>query len=349
MDADVVVVGAGVIGCLVTAEVDARVPDTRVVVVDRGAVGGGASRFSAGLHFPRGASERVRAMTAFSHRYYDALRRRDPAVPMHPLQMTVVGGPGSEQAVHEHYLPEAKLSRVEAVAGGLVGMPAGSLAWDGDGCHYADVGAVSQRLAACLRTRTRFLEGTAVTAVEPTGSGVVVRLGTGDTLVAGRVVLAPGPWVADPGWRDLLDPLDIRVKKVVALHVERPPTPADQVVVFHDEDAFLLPLVHRGHWLLSYTSPDWDVSPDALAGGLSASDLARGREILDRYAPGLARVAVSGRVFCDAYSPDRTPLVRTVADGVLFAGAANGSGYRLAPAIAAEAVDLLGLSSKEIT
>jgi glycine/D-amino acid oxidase-like deaminating enzyme len=48
-------------------------------------------------------------------------------------------------------------------------------------------------------------------------------------------------------------------------------------------------------------------------------------------------------VFCDAYSPSREPLVRTLDHDarIVFAGAANGSGYRLAPAIAAEAADLL--------
>jgi glycine/D-amino acid oxidase-like deaminating enzyme len=52
-------------------------------------------------------------------------------------------------------------------------------------------------------------------------------------------------------------------------------------------------------------------------------------------------------VFCDAYTPDRTPLVSALdsAGRVVFAGGANGSGYRLAPAIAAETVDLLDLPS----
>ena len=336
-DADVVVVGAGIVGCQVAGAVLDRVPGARVAVLDRGGAGDGASRWSAGLHFARGASERVRAMSAFSARYYDALRRRDPAAPIHPLRMTVVGG----SSVDEQYLPEANLAPVPAVPGGLAIVPAGCRAWAGNGAHYADVGRLTQLLAAGLRPRARVWEGTAVTAVEPGGSDVVLKLGTGSTLTAGRVVLTPGPWVADPAWRELLEPLGLRVKKVVALHVERPPGPADPVVVFHDEDAFLLPLAGRGHWLFSYTSPDWDVSPDALSGGLSATDLDRGRAILERYAPDLAGVTVSGRVFCDAYSPDRAPVVRAVADRVVFAGAANGSGYRLAPAMAAEAADLL--------
>ncbi|ABD12631.1 glycine/D-amino acid oxidase, deaminating [Frankia sp. CeD] len=325
VDADVVVVGAGVVGCLVATEALARAPHRRVTVIDRGVVGGGVSRFSAGLHFPRGATPRVRALAAYSHRWYEDLRRRDPQVPIHPVGLTVVST--DEAAVREHYLPEARLRPADQ-------------GWEGDGAHYADVGALTQLLAARLRDRAAFREGTAVTAVGSAPDGVVLTLSTGARLTAGRVVLAPGPWLA---WPELLAPLGVRIKKVVALHIERPATPRDRTTVFHDEDAFLLPLAHRGHWLFSYTSPDWDVTPDALTGELSADDLDRGRAILDRYAPKLSPYCVSGRVFCDAYSPDRTPIVRPVtADGrVLFAGAAGGSGYRLAPAIAAAAADLL--------
>jgi glycine/D-amino acid oxidase-like deaminating enzyme len=57
----------------------------------------------------------------------------------------------------------------------------------------------------------------------------------------------------------------------------------------------------------------------------------------------------SGRVFCDAYGPDTEPLIRAL-DGtgrIVFSGAANGSGYRLAPAMASEAADLLHLHRSE--
>ncbi|KLL12181.1 FAD-dependent oxidoreductase [Protofrankia coriariae] len=344
-DADVVVVGAGVVGCLVATEVLARAPRRRVMVVDRGLAGGGASRFSAGLHFPRGATPRVRAMSAYSQRWYADLRRRDPRVPIHPVGMTVVSA--DEATVREHYLPEARLRPLPEARFPEARLHPAERGWDGDGAHHADVAALTELLAARLRGRAAFREGSAVTAVRSTPDGVVLTLGSGIRLTASRVVLAPGPWLP---WPLLLAPLGVRVKKVVALHVERPVAPHDRATVFHDDDAFLLPLAHRGHWLFSYTSPDWHVTPDALTGGLSADDLDRGRAVLERHAPALAPYCVSGRVFCDAYSPDRAPIVRPVtADGrVLFAGAAGGSGYRLAPAIAAAAADLLdGLDEKD--
>lgn len=342
---DVAVVGAGVVGCLTARAVLDRWADASVVVLDRQVVGSGATQRSAGLHFPRGSSERVRRMAAFSQRYYRQWRQDDPDLPVYETATTVVADERHHDRLRETYLADAGLKRLDRLdgldrlPGGLAGLPEGSGAWQVSGGQYADVRGVTDRLAGALRTEAAFAEGTRVTEVSSSGDDVRLTLSTGGQLRASAAVLAPGPWLADPAWRHWTEPLGLRVKKVVALHVERRPRPGDGVVVFEDEDAFLLPLHHRGHWLFSYTCHQWDVSPDGSAHHLTPRDLAEGHAVLRRYAPEFVPATTSGRVFCDAYSPDRTPVVRPVdaAGRVVFAGAANGSGYRLAPAIAAEA------------
>ncbi|MEU5158910.1 FAD-dependent oxidoreductase [Streptomyces sp. NPDC020875] len=343
----VAVVGAGVIGTLIARELVAADPGAAVTVLDRELVAGGASRRSAGLHFPRGASAAVRAMAAESQRYWAGLAAARPGLPLRSLPMTVIADRASEPGLREAYLPEAGLREIPLPDGGLppgpVTVPAGAAAWTGDGCQYADVAAVTQTLAAELRPRVRFLEGVAVTGVTTGPDGVRLALGTGGILRAARAVLAPGPWIAHPAWRERLAPLGIRVKKIVALHIESVPAADDGAVVFHDEDAFLLPYRDRGHWLFSYTCQEWDVDPDTVESGPTAAHLAQAAGVLRRYAPGLAGRAGSGRVFCDAYNPAGGPLVRPLTDDgrLVFAGAAGGSGYRLAPAIAGETVRLL--------
>ncbi|MFF3223109.1 NAD(P)/FAD-dependent oxidoreductase [Nocardia suismassiliense] len=342
----VAVVGAGIVGCLVAREVISRAPDTPVVVFDRDGIGTGASRRSAGLHFPRGATERVRQMTAYSHDFYADLAAKHPALPIHSLGMTVVATETAAQ-LGEVYLDRAALTPTETVPADIR-LPQGARTWRGNGCHYADVPAVAQAVARELRPHVTFREGVRVTAVEDAGSEVLIRLSTGKTCTAGRVVLAPGPWLADPAWRDLVAPLHARVKKVAAIHIEQEPRRDDGVIVFQDEDAFLLPLRHSRHWLFSYTHQEWDVDPDTVSDGLDEKVLDAALPLLHRYSPSLAERAAGGRVFCDAYSADREPQVRALdpAGRVIFAGAANGSGYRLAPAIAAEAVGLLQLDGE---
>jgi glycine/D-amino acid oxidase-like deaminating enzyme len=345
-DVDIAIVGGGIIGTLTALELLTRAPDARIALVERDLVGGGASRRSAGIHFPRGATARVRAMSQYSEAFYARLRAAEPTTPIHPVGMSVVADEASAAQVAEAYLPSAALLRVGGVPEPAVRIPPGTAVWSGRGCQYADVYALTTALALRLRDAVDFREGTKVTSVEPRPHAVELGLGTGERLTAGRVVLCPGPWIADPAWRDVVAPLGARVKKVVALHIEQPPSPQAEAVVFHDEDAFLLPLRYRGHWLFSFTCSEWDVAPDDITHGASAANIAEARAVLERYAPELSTQLRSGRVFCDAFSPDREPIARPLDDDgrLVFVGAANGSGYRLAPAIAREAADLLDLT-----
>ena len=343
-----VVIGAGIVGCLAARELAARVPQASVTVVDRDCVGAGASRRSAGLHLPRGATSRTRRMSEFSHAYYSDLKLSHPRLPLHPVTATVIATPGAGGSMGGGYLSLAAPAPVARAHGPALTLPRGARAWRICGSHYADVYEVAHAIAAALRPRVRFLEGVEVTGLEPGRGVVTVSTGTGERLVADAAVLAPGPWLHRPAWRHHLAPLGLRVKKVAALHIEQRPHPGDEAVILDDDDAFLLPLHTRGHWLFSYACQEWDVDPDGLTAGLSAADLGAARACLRRYSPALAVLGACGRVFCDAYSPGAGPLVRALdPDGrIVFAGAAGGSGYRLAPAIASEAVDSLRLAPR---
>src|ERR1043166_6653104 len=143
MRADIAVVGAGIVGCMIAREILARAPAATVVVLDRAPVGGGPGRLSAGLHLPRGSTPRVRAMTAYSHDFYLKLHSEHPDLPIHPVAMTVVTADGTRP-------PEAYLDRAE-----LTPVPGG---WAGEGAHYTDVYALIQALASELRPRVTFRE-----------------------------------------------------------------------------------------------------------------------------------------------------------------------------------------------
>lgn len=344
------VIGAGIIGSLVAYEIAARSPHPGLVtVLDRDTVGGGASRRSAGLHLFRGGTERVREMSRYSGEFYRTLLRSQPSLPIYPLPETAVITAARRPAeALAAYLPQAALTRLAVLPNEAIRLPEQASLWQIEGSHQADVYGLSVALARGLRGRVRFREGVRVTGLESSADGVLIRLGTGEQIRTDQAVLAPGPWLHAPAWRDLVAPLGIRVKKIVALHVEQVPTERDRAVIFSDEDAFLIPLVHRGHWLFSFTCAEWDVDPDNLFQGLSADNLDQARNCLRRYSPGLAEHCTSGRVFCDAYSRNSEPEIQRLdpAGRIVFAGAANGSGYRLAPAIAAAAADLLQLPAE---
>jgi glycine/D-amino acid oxidase-like deaminating enzyme len=341
--ADIAVIGAGIIGCLVAREIADRTSNTSIVMIDGDGAGSGASRRSAGLHVPRGRTAAVRTMSAYSEEYYDKLARGSTQLPIASLDMTVVAPVAMADRVLETYLDSAAPTPT-GPPWSQVRIPEDYGVWRVRGAQCADVYGLVQALARDLRPRASLLEGVRVTGIEPGSDTVLLRLSTGAELRVGQVVVAPGPWVSDQPWSDLLGPDEFRVKRVVALHVEKPVTPQDPAIMFEREDAFLLPMPHRGHWLFSYTCQEWDVDPET-SEALAGRHFDQAREILGQYAAELVQHCASGRVFCDTYSPNREPVVRSLTDDgkVVFAGAANGSGYRLAPAIASAAVGLLHL------
>ena len=334
---DLAIVGGGVVGALVAHEAVAAFPDATITVLERGLIGQGASSRSAGVHFPRGATARVRSMTEHSHRVWARLAT-ELDLPIREVAATVVATGGADAIATTYLRLGAETDPADPARGWAA--PPGARAWIQHGCHNADVQGVAGRVLARLRDRVTVLEGTEVTELSADGEHRLT-LAQGRELLARRVVLVPGPWIAHPAWAALVAPLGLRVKKVVATHLERSPTPDDPLTIFHDEDAFLLPLHGRGHFLFSYTCDRWDVSPDDAELVLERADLDDARAVLGLFAPDLVARCNSGRVFCDAYSPRREPVVAELRPGLVFAGAAGGSGYRLAPAIAAETVAAL--------
>lgn len=336
----ITIIGAGVMGVLIATRLAAERPGTAVTLIDRGLVGLGTSAWSAGVSFPVGRTARVRAMAAESLAFYRALAERDPEAPIDEVRALAVCAEPRATELHGIYAGGGAIGRcpdrLRTARDALV-------AWSVPDCHVADVAGLVACLIRRLRGRVEIVEGVAVTSLSAGPAGVSIMLATGECIDADSAVLAPGPWSNAPAWRELTAPLEIRVKKVVAFHLDAPVGPDDEAILFPDEDAFLAPTPRRGHWLYSYTCPEWDFDVDGISPGLSPANLAEGRALLAGYLPDTASRLRGGRVFCDAYGPAREPIVARLdlAGTLIFAGAANGSGYRLAPAIAREAVELL--------
>jgi glycine/D-amino acid oxidase-like deaminating enzyme len=336
--AEVAIVGAGIIGLSIAVRLSEAYPDSCIVVLDRAAVGSGATRFSAGLHFPYGATELVRSYVRASEEGYGRLRRQRIIPDVRDVSYRGISS--TERLAHVAACfvcgvgaVKGRDSSIERILGRDTASPDIGC-FEVAGCHYAYPAAVAERIAGGLRARARvrIWEGVAVRGIESRADAVQLLFADGRTLTAGLVVLAIGPWINAEPFAPLLSGLDLRVKKVVAMHIDRCPAPEDPIIFFHDDDAFLLPLLERGHWLFSYTCRKWDVNPDPNHLEPTAKDFEQALALLARHAPGLAAECHSGRAFCDAYSARREPLVtRLAADRrIVFAGAANGSGYRLA-------------------
>ncbi|MEW5289782.1 FAD-dependent oxidoreductase [Erwinia papayae] len=339
---DIAIVGGGILGSTIARELLNKYPALKISIIDKRLSGAGASFYSAGVHFPRGNSERVRKMSYDSHHYYQ--QQISEGAPIYPLEMELITDAVNRPQVEKRYLPLVAFNQTEKCRSDFIDFSAtggGNLqVLKGSGANYANVFALVNHYMQQLRDRVDYLEGTEVEAIGREDDGYRLSLWSGVNVQARQAIVVPGPWIAHPLCRNALAASGLRVKKIVAAHINVQPEKQAALTVFDEEDAFLLPCHHRKQWLFSYTCKEWDVNPETV-GPLNSADLANARETLAKYAPALADQIHDGRVFCDAYSPNSEPAVFRADDGVIFAAGCNGSGYRLAPAIAAEVINLL--------
>ncbi|MFF6875822.1 NAD(P)/FAD-dependent oxidoreductase [Streptomyces sp. NPDC012474] len=347
---DLAVVGAGAVGALAAYYAVRRDPGRRVAVITHAGRGTGATRYSAGFDTPTGHSPAQRDLAARSTALFDELAaglgdagrapvdvrwlvaRENRAA----LDATMADGgrtrllTGEQRALLDRTFPGLAHDD-EQVLLATAPMTAGQPQWLTDRLLDEVLG----------RQDNTLLEGFRVTEVHRTGRHVELVAADGSRITAAKAVLAPGPWVFDGPVASAARERGARVKKVVAFHIMTPPPPGAPALVLEDADAFLLPHRPGGHWIFSITSPDWDRGPDEPL-AVDARDRELARALLGGHVPGFLPHLLGGRVFSDCFTAGHLPVVDTVGgDDVVMAIGGSGSGYRLAPAMAEDALNLL--------
>ncbi len=346
---DCVIVGAGIIGATIAHHLSVKAPNWQTALLDRSLVGTGASNYSAGLHIPYGKTSEIKNLSTVSDNEYNMLQSQHDL----PIYNVPLIGIASKSKYNEQcsylYRSGKNIIKNHVLSDdiGQINLGVNEIAFRIEGCHYANVYRLVSHIVNDLRinSQIRIWEGMSVTNIFDDEK--IVHLTLQDTRVirAHNVILAPGPWVKNKLFESILEPFNIRTKKIVALHIDRVPKPQDSALFFFDHDAFLLPLYDRGHWLFSFTCHEWDVFPSSSL-NITSEDRNNALAILKKYCPELIKDCVSGRVFCDAYTSNRAPIITKVSNksNLIFAGAASGSGYRLAPGIANKAISLMHFS-----
>jgi glycine oxidase len=319
---DVAVIGGGVIGLSVAWRVRAR--GLRVVVLDRGELGGATSRVAAGMLAPVSEAdpqerallalgiESARMWTAFADELRDV---SDVDVGLLTTGTLLVARDGDEKAAlerelavrerlglrAERLLPSAARSLEPALA------PSIRLAVAFPDDHSADPRALTDALvAACER------------------SGVVLRPGTDvrslDEVGAAQVVLAAGPWSA------ALAPLPVRPVKGQTLRLRGAPL-LERTLRF--EGGYLVPRAD-GRLILGATVEErgFDTAMTALA----VHDLLRDAAEL---VPGILECEIEELVAgLRPGTPDNAPLIGRLDDRVVVATGHHRNGILLAPVTA---------------
>lgn len=331
-------------------------PDWHIVLIDRALAGHGTSLYSASLDIPYGHTPLRRALSTRSQSLFKELSSAISDLPIGPLKIYGLSDKSQAADVLSNFIDEntriaadEELQTLKATWPGLHVPENSALLTDTIGSRALKNQVAIQIAQAFTKTpNSTLFEGTEVCEIESTPNQHSLKTSQQTTIRAKRLIQAIGPWVVSGPEVDHMKERGIRVKKIVALHINQQPRPDDPVFHFFDDDAFLMPQHNLGQWLFSFRCEQWDVIPEISQLTIDKTDLDLAKTVLSKYYPEWLHSISGGRVFCDAYAPSGEPLIMNVPgkSNYVIAGACSGSGYRLGPAIAERALSLLEATNK---
>jgi sarcosine oxidase subunit beta len=343
--ADVVVIGGGVNGASIAYALAAR-GVKRVVLLEQGALAGGASGRSSALvrmHYTNEWDARLAWASFPVFRHWSELMG-GPPVFTHTGFVNVVA-PAFAAALRKNVemlrgiginttaLSPTELRDLQPFANVD---DLGAAAYEPDSGYASPVDVVEG-----FGRRARELGGevrpwTAVTRILRRDSRVLGVETAKGTIHAGAVVVAAGAW-APRLCREMGLALPARPKAIDTVAVTRPPELARGHMVFIDnaQGSYFRPEA-GGLTLVGVPCQEWDVDPDTLETGLPPEAAGVGARILTHRIPLMegATLARGYRAF-DCYSGDRHAILGAVegVDGLYLATAFSGSGFKIAPAV----------------
>ena len=352
--ADIVIVGAGVTG-LSTARALVELGVRDVLVLDRATVGSGGSGKSSGIvrcHYGirslaamawhalptlENAVERLGAESGYRKTGYlvgvgprniGSLRAN---VAMHRsigIDVELVG-----HDVAQDMWPAADLSDFAAFAY----EPRGGY---GDGHQTAQAFAVAARKGGA-----RVRQNSAVVALEMQGERVMgVRLQNGESVGAGQVVLAAGPWSVPLAAAVGVD-LPIRSQRAQILLVD-PGQPIDHLPVFSDLVSLQYVRMEGSSSVLvgdsDHSHPEWS-DPDGYRERAGDEELTQMIPKFERRFPGLSGARLSSSYAgCYDVTPDYNPMISpSPLEGLWLCAGFSGHGYKISPSVGELMADLI--------
>ncbi|HUA41859.1 MAG TPA: FAD-binding oxidoreductase [Streptosporangiaceae bacterium] len=346
MTAEVIIVGAGVIGAATALQLSLLgVRD--ILVVDRATAGAGMSCRSSALvrmhyTFPAEVQLAVRS---------DAMFRAWPELTGRPSCIRRTGfarivAPGEESALRANLdMQRALGARVEPIdAASLKELAPGfhvadisCAAWEPDG-GYGDGAVVAGDLLAAARARgVRYRPNCAVSSLLRTGDRVTgIQAGADGSEHAGAVILAAGVWspaLAQTAGLQL--PIETELHKVAVL-AHGPAGGAPFACIDSVTQTYFRPEAGGARTLVgSFVGPR-GVDPDAVPDSADAQSLAPQVQAASHRVPAFAEAGITGGV-TGVYdmTPDARPLLGPMPglDGLIVAAGFSGMGFKIAPAV----------------
>jgi len=348
---DLTIIGGGIIGAWILYLAKKRFPNWNILLVEASLVGNGTSRYSASLDMPGGHTPLRQRLVKSSQEYWNTLLSKHTELPIRDINAFGVCKKTEFLTIREHFsgtlLDDKRESHLKKLNGFLpeFDVTNNHSLFQIPFAKYATQNTIAESIISNFRwdEKCTIIEGIKITSVSKSENYLELTTKVGLLFRSKGVIEATGPWMLSGPVANQCSSLGIRTKKIVALHIEEKPHPEATVIYDFDKEAFLMPRHEEGRWLFSFRLEVWDVALNPESLKINSSDLSAAKKILYALYPRFVELISGGRSFCDAYGLNNDPVIKPISglENYVIAGGGSGSGFRLAPGIASEALSLL--------
>lgn len=333
---DIAIIGAGIVGLLCAYFANQRSPHSKILLIDKGQAGHGATRYAGAIMGLFGETSFKRELSRFSCDFYVDYQKKNPSFPLYQIP------------IDWSFLPNNSENFFRFI--GLNTFPCNTS--QRSGRHASERIYVIDSLEAhasikrdLLRNKMVSLrEECEIVACEKKGEQFLIHTSSFTNLEASRLIIATGPWSIPP-WTPIFPQLLLRTKKIVSLCVKFPIKEHQRGLAVYERDIFMIPIHHRNYWLYSFTSPEWlSQGVDEQKFVLTETDINTATQLVEDIFPHFLSHGYTARIHSDSYSKDNHPIIWADQTRKLGIGiGCCGSGIRLAPGIANQLLNTLGV------
>jgi glycine/D-amino acid oxidase-like deaminating enzyme len=334
---DIAIVGGGIQGIFLAYYAKIKFPEKTVSLFESRLIGNGITAYSAHLHSPHGTGEK-HLLTIQSMHLFKELTQEYKDFPLIESDLIGICKRGNIINILNE-LTEEKVE-VDGSEYPFCELPDEYLRISGLKGYVTKRNLMSYLMELTIKIGVKIHEGTTILNVKRNRQGLCLLKHSGEKITASVVFTSTGKnmiKILKSHWKE------VRTKKVISLHIDYPALSSDPIYYFFDDDAFLLPQPYYNRYLFSYCCNEWNVNEkNSLM--INGVDLNNGKEILNIYTKDFSTKILGGQVYLDVYNnPSSSPIIAEIEKNHYVVGATGGSGIRLAPALAVNALNSISL------
>ena len=346
---DIIIMGAGIIGVITAYFLSQKYPYKKILLLDKKMAGTGATFYSIGLDVPLGQTEYKRQLSKESRSVYSKLKSEIPNLAIYSLPFFGICKKYNYDQFSNRSFEKLRIAKDEEMI--LLNKSYPNLIIEKDeiiltGCKstYSKTYQVTNQILAeyCKNKNSFIYETINVKWIEAKKDYMVVHTDFGSLNVK-YLINTIGPWIIDSD--NLFQKNEhFRLKKIACFNIEElEDTTHPAIVYFFEKNAFILPEMGRKRHVLSITSQDWDCEPNSQTLHFTDKDKKIAKVLMSKYFNQSNHQIIGGRLFCDTYTKNQTPIVYKDVENekIIYANGSSGSGFRLAPSVANSIINLL--------